>query len=303
MTNLILELGRLLRICLFCAPLFGQPVWTDVMNTVGTQTMASGVYWEYSNLDTNGYSAVAETSLASHSTFGVPRDGSGNPVSSGGDDPVCTSAPSYWTTSPPYYRFPQQRMESYVGTGIKGFGILGTFQAGSIGSFGSGSYLYESAYFHERGCYFGGREYGFFYDAYNGTAYAYWEVNANCGTSNCSAPSDRNCTGCTSTADVAHDVSVGNYANSQYYFEIYPTGNSSACAFQISVITPSFVTVYSQSIAVGSDITSVDPAFCGEVTSSSGATGYVTVGTVYGPTISSISTSTELLVSRAFVGK
>ncbi len=190
-----------------------QPTWTDIMNHTGYTTMASGVYWEFSNQDTNNYNEVTQTDIASlpnSPNLGVPRDSIGNPVTAGGNDPVCTSQPSYWTTSPPYYRVPQQRIESYYGAGVKGVGFLGTFGAGSVGTFYSGSYLFESVYFHEQSCYFGGREFGFFYDAYNGDIYAYWEVNANCGSSYCTAGTDSNCSTCTSGTDYQQNVSLGS---------------------------------------------------------------------------------------------
>lgn len=288
---------------LACVCASAQPVWTDIMNATRYTTAASGTYWEFSALDLNGYRQVPKTNIASYSVMGVPRSNTGTAVAAGGNDPFCTVKPSYWTTKPPYYRNPQQRIQSYQALGIKGVGFFGTFEEGFLGTFATGSYLIQSVYFSEQQCYFGGREFGFWYDAYSGNVYAYWEINANCGASYCTGPTDANCTGCTSGVDIAHNVPIGSFLNAQYYFSMYPTGTASSCAFQVNVMTGAYVTQLNQSIPVTTDITSVDPAFCANVLGSSGETGYVTAGTVYGPSISSISTSNELILSRVFVGK
>lgn len=294
---------RFILLAVLSVSAFAQPVWTDVMNHAGQTNALSGTYWEFSSLDPSGYQKVPSTDIAAYSVMSVPRNGSGVAVSAGGNDPVCTVKPSYWTTNPPYYRPPQQRMESYQAGGIKGVGFLGNFQAGTIGTFVPGSYLIEATYFHEQACYTGGREYGWWYDSYNGVVYAYWEVNANCGASYCTAPSDANCTGCKSGIDVADNEPIGNWVNSQDYFSIYPTGNASACAFQVTVTSPAYATLYSRTFVVGTAITNVDPAFCANVTASAGETGYVTAGTVYNPAISALASSNELILSRVFVGK
>lgn len=278
---------------------FAQPVWTDIMNQTGQTNALSGVYWEFNN----GFRTVPKTSIATFSVMSVPRSNVGTPVVAGGNDPSCTVQPSYWSTKPPYYRNPQQRLESYQMTGVKGVGFLGNFQSGTLGNFGTGSYLIQTVYFHEQGCYQGGREFGIWFDEYNQTMYAYWEVNANCGAAYCTAPSDSNCTGCKSGVDAAHNEPIGLWANSQEYFAIYPTGNASSCAMQVTIISPSFAMLYNKSLPVGSDITSIDPAFCANVTAPVGESGYVTAGTLYGPMISSVALSNELILSRVFVGK
>lgn len=291
-------------IWLACAvlPLGAQPVWTDVMNLTGYTNAASATYWEFSNGDPKNYQQTAKTNIAAYSTLGIPRN-AGVLATSGGNDPTCTVKPSYWTTKPPYFRNPQQRLQSYFANGIKGVGFLGTFEGGFLGTFATNSYLIQTVYFSEQGCYFGGREMGFWYNQYDGLVYAYWEINANCGGSYCTGPSDANCTNCTSGVDIAHNVPIGNFVNAQEYFEIYPTGNATACSFQVNVISQSFASLFNQSYPVGTDITMIDPVFCSNMTATTGESGYVTAGTVYGPTISSASTSNELILSRVFVGK
>ena len=281
-----------------------QPSWTDIMNYSGFTSAASGIYWEFSDQNANGYTKVSQTYLATYPNMGVPRDGYGNTVSSGGYDPDCTTQPSYATISPPYMRSPQQAMASYAATGIKGVGFLGTFGAGTMGAFGSGSYLFEAIYFHEQACYYGGREYGFFYDAYDGNVYAYWEVNANCASSYCTGGTDSNSSSTSSGADYQQVVSLGSsYTNANYYFLIYPAGDSSSCSFRVSITDPSGSILYSQLLPVDSTINSIDPDFCSNVTSSAGQSGYVTAGTVYGPTVSGIDTANQLSVSRVLAGK
>lgn len=333
--SLSIESGRRLlllsvAIMLACVGASAQPTWTDIMNYTGYSNEASGVYWEFSGADTcyasppaafsgECYTVTYNTNIASTNsgTLNYPVDSGGNPETTGSVDPVCSTAvPSYWSytgnsaqngVSYAVNRVPQQQLTSYYGPSsgsYLGVGFLGTFGSGSAGTMNGD--LVEAVYFHERACFFGGREYGFYYDRYNNSVYAYWEVNANCqygGGNYCTSHSDVGCDNTCTTTDTQHAVSLGAYTGTEYYFEIYPTGNSSSCSFVVNIIDTSYnpLSGFPQTISVGSDITGVDPYFCSNVTG--GEYGYVTAGVLYSPTISSLTSGNNLALSRVLVGK
>jgi hypothetical protein len=255
------------------------------MNMSGYSSMASGTFWEFSNQDSGGYVRVTNTDIGVYPNLSIPGLGAGNPATGGGYDPVCNRTVGT----------PTQYLESNYGTGVKGVGFLGTFGGQSIpgGSFGTGAYLFEAVFFHEQVCYNGGREYGFFYDPYGNGVWVYWGTNENL------------------SSVVQAQIQLTNVSvNSEYYYEIYPTGNSSSCGFQVTVLDTGFNTVYSNSFTVnsnnfpsGSTITGTDSGFCGAVTSSSGESGYVSANAIYNPTISSIPSNINLNLQRIFVGK
>ena len=151
-----------------------QPVWTDIMNQTGQSSMASGTFWQFSNISGNADKQVTNTDIAVNPNMSIPGLSSGSPATGGGFQSVCSRTVSS----------PTQYMESNQGTGVKGVGFLGTFGGESIpgGNFGTGSSLFEAVFFHEQYCYNGGREYGFFYDPYGNGIWVYWGTNENLGT-------------------------------------------------------------------------------------------------------------------------
>ena len=83
----------------------------------------------------------------------------------------------------PIYRNPGSYLESGPVPRARGFEFTGTF-AGALRSYQPGSMLIESAFFHESPIYFGGVEYGFYYEMTAGAAprlIFYWSTNSNCG--------------------------------------------------------------------------------------------------------------------------
>ena len=262
----------------------GVPVWTDILNIQGQSNMASGTFFQFSNLPGSPTQIVQNTSIVQHPNLTIPGL-PGTPASGGGFDSVCSRTVST----------PTQYLESYFGSGIKGVGFLGTFGGQSIpgNNFGPGASLFEAVFFNERQCYNGGREYGFFYDPYGNGVWVYWGTNENLGN-----------------VVQAQLLMTGVNPNTEYYYEMYPTGNSSACGFQVTVLNTGFGTVYSNWLPVnannfptGSTITGADASFCGVVTSSFGEAGFVSANAIYAPTISNMPPNINLNMQRVFVGK
>jgi hypothetical protein len=240
--------------------------------------MLSGTYWEFSNQDSVGYKITRYTDIAAWPNFTVPGLSEGRTATGGGYDPICNRQVDS----------PAQYIESYFGTGIKGFGIFGTFGGQMIpgDDFGPGSSLYASAFFHERQCYDGGREYGFFYEPHGNSIWAYWGTNEN-----------------TPSVQQTNIRLTGAYPGTLYYFWLYPTRQGASCGFQVTVLTSSYSTVFSEYYTVHSAITNADPEFCEAMTSSLGESGFASAGTIYTPTIANIPTSINLNLQRVFVGK
>jgi hypothetical protein len=268
-----------------------QPVWTDIMNQLGQTSIASGNWWEFHNLDPAPYDhrLVSNTDLTQfpdHPVLSIPGLSSGHPSTSGGYDPACNRSVGT----------PTQYLESNYGTGIKGVGFLGSFDGHSMpgSDFGPGAWLFESVFFHEQKCYNGGREYGFFYDPYGNGVWFYWGTNENL-----------------STVVQAQVLMPNVYPNFEYYYEIYPTGNSSSCGFEITVLDTGFRPVFgpaaynvnAANYPAGKYITQTDPGFCAAVTSSAGESGYVTANSIYQPPVSNIPSNTAVNLQRIFVGK
>ncbi|HEY6332410.1 MAG TPA: hypothetical protein VI756_24000 [Blastocatellia bacterium] len=262
-----------------------EPVWTDIMNLSGYSNMASGTFWQFSNLSGNGDMEVQNTDISTYPNLSIPGLSSGTPATGGGYQSVCSRT----------VNTPCQYMESNYGTGITGVGFLGTFGGQSIpgSDFGTNSYLFESVFFNEQYCFNGGREYGFFYDPYGNGIWVYWGTNENL-----------------SNVVQAQPQLTGVDPGTEYYYEMYPTVSGSSSGFQVTVLNTGYGTVYSNYISVDSDnypsgstITGTDPDFCSVVTSSSGESGHVTATTIYNPTISNIPSNINLNLQRVFVGK
>ncbi len=298
-----------------------QPVWTQIMDQTGQSTEASGQYYQMNN---GSITHANNTDVASYPYMQIPS----GPPFGGTNDSYCTSPPSWWTASVPaggIVRGPQSRLESNYGPAsgsYKGIGIYGTFGGGSVT--GSGGSILEAVYFNEQKCYFGGREYGFFYNPATDNLTAYWSTNSNCGTSNCSAPSGYNSgteisgpTAGTFTQPGTGWSTSGSYCGSTYpcYFAMYPVASGSSCYFEVEIIggsPPVYVTYYSSptpdvnAASQSPSVTSADPNFCSAIEAEDG---YFTAGIVYTPTLTSFSSSIELwldqqsFTSGMYVGK
>ncbi len=193
-----------------------------------------------------------------------------------------------------FNKFLESNNGPQMGNGTyKGVGFLGSFnKSGTVSSVGSGAYLYEAVYFHENGCYSDGREYGFFLDVPSGHVYAYWEAHAN------------------ASGDTQNKIDLGTgFTNGTYYFSIWPqttSGTGNGCQFNVSVKNTFLNEVWGggpYDVDYGSvNVTGADSGFCSAIVSE---TGYVTAGTVYNPTISTISDTSniKLSLSRVYVGK
>jgi hypothetical protein len=266
----------------------GQPVWTDILNFTGFSNMASGTYWQIGPNPQPG--ALVNTDLAViNNTLALSVStltGQGNQTGSftcGG-----VSAPVTF-------------IESNQGSGIKGVGFLGKFNAQFGGvplSYAPNNNLFESVFFHEDFCYGGSpgstsREYGFFLAASNSSIWVYWGTHEN-------LPSV-----------VQAQIQLPLSPNTLYYYEMYPTGNSSSCGFQVTILDPSFNTVYNNNFNVntsnfGGTITVTDPGFCGAVTAPGGDTGYVSANISAGVLVSGTLPPPSQLntyMQRVFVGK
>ena len=265
-----------------------QPVWTDVLNLTGFGNIASGTYWRIGPSPQPG--ALFNTNLAAIGNtlaLSVPTlTGQGNQTGN---------------FSCGFVSSPMTFIESGQGSGIKGVGFLGKFNApfgGVPRSYAPDNNLFESVFFHEDFCYGGSpgstsREYGFFLAASNSSIWAYWGTHEN-------LPSQ-----------VQAQVQLPLSPNTLYYYEIYPTGNSSSCGFQVTILDPSFNTVYNNFFNVNSNnfggtITVTDPGFCGSVTASGGDTGYVSANIAAAPLVSGTlppSSQLNTFMQRVFVGK
>jgi hypothetical protein len=265
-----------------------QPVWTDILNVAGFGNMASGTYWRIGPNPQPG--ALVNTSLGSigHTlALSVPTlTGLGNQTGSF----TCGHVPS-----------PVTFIESNQGSGIKGVGFFGSFNAPPGGvplSYAPDNNLFESVFFHDDLCYGGSagsasREYGFFLAASNSSIWVYWGTHENRPTV------------------VQAQVQLPLSPNTMYYYEMYPVGNSSSCGFQVIILGPSFNTVYTNFFHVnshnfGGTITARDPGFCGALTAPSGATGYVSANISASPGVSGAlppPSQLNTFMQRVFVGK
>lgn len=249
-------------------------VWTDIMTTTGNTDESSGVHWLFNAALGTNPTENTRTSVGTYPTESLQMNGT-NVQTSGGYDSSCSGV----------YRYPQERLESNYGPQhsgtYKGVGFLGSFNTGgSFSGFGGGSYLVESVYFNEIQCYNGGREYGFFYDAYTGHIWAYWEINANI------------------SGALINQVDLGTtFLNQTDYFSIWPQSKTGGgCEFNVSVKDA----IYENELwgkgpydvnANNVSITGNDSHFCQDIVSEYG---YVTAGTVYSPTITTISSPSSI---------
>jgi hypothetical protein len=264
-----------------------QPIWTDVLNVAGFGNMASGTYWRIGPSPQPG--ALVNTNLATiGNTLALSVSaltGQGNQTGSFS----CGSVPS-----------PVTFIESNQGSGIKGVGFLGSFNAQFGGvplSYAPNNNLFESVFFHEDPCYGGfgstSREYGFFLAASNSSIWVYWGTHEN------------------QPSVVQAQIQLPLSPNTTYYYEMYPVGNSSSCGFQVVILDPFFNPVYTPFFGVntsnfGGTITVTDPGFCGAVTNPSGDTGYVSANISASPLVSGTlppPSQLNTFMQRVFVGK
>lgn len=264
-----------------------QPVWTDILNQPGFGNMASGTLWQIG--PSPQPAAVVNTALpqiGNRVALAVPAlTGAGNQTGSFS----CGAVGS-----------PVSFLESNQGSGIKGVGFLGAFNAPFGGvplTYAPNNNLFEAVFFHEDRCYGGGggpsREYGFFLAGSNSSVWVYWGTHEN------------------QPSVVQAQIQLPLNPNTEYYYEIYPTGNSSSCGFQVTILNTGFGVVYSNQFNVntsnfGGTITVTDPGFCAAVTAAGGDTGYVSANITTGPLVSGTLPPPGQLstfMERVFVGK
>lgn len=299
----------------------GQPTWTQIENQTNQTTEASGIYFKMDGT----LSSTPKTDVTAFPTMHIPASNSWT------SDTTCSSAPSYWVPSVPPSRPPHERIVSNLGPSVgsyKGVGFYGSFGGGTLGS--GGGNVNEAVYFHEQPCYFGGREYGFSYDAGSDNLIYYWSTNSNCTTSgtNCTTP-----TGFNSGDEVSGPPSGAATepltgfstsgtkctTSSPCFFEMWPVASGTTCYFAIEIIGPG-PSYTRQWPTTGSGayhtatvdtytptVTTPDPHFCTNILSESG---YITATAQYTPTLSSIPSTVELnldlqstFTSGVFVGK
>ena len=272
-----------------------QPVWTDILNQPGFGSMASGTLWQIGGSPQPA--PIWNTALAqinNRLSLSVPvLTGQRNQTGSYSCGAVLS---------------PVTFIESNQGTGIKGVGFQGAFNAPWGGvplTYFPDNNLFEAVFFHEDPCYgvasdgvssngSTSREYGFFLAGSNSSVWVYWGTHEN-----------------QASVVQAQLQLPGVNPNTEYYFEIYPTGNSSSCGFQVTVLNTGFGVVYNHWLDVNSNnfggtITATDPGFCGAITSASGDTGYVSANITAGPLVSGTlppASQLSTFMQRVFVGK
>jgi hypothetical protein len=276
---------------------FAPPVWTDVINQQGFTSMASGNYFNtsqsaLSNIAIWGITPVANTLMLPANVSSLP--GPGGLVGCGA-----------------VTNFPVSYIESNLGGtgvlnqgGIKGVGFLGSFNSphpynNTFPNNFTGN-MFESVFFNENKCYGAnsgiahGREYGFFLATWDNSIWAYWGTDENQGIPNTQGQFQL----------------PGVFANTQYYFEIYPVQVSGSCVFQVAVFLSNGALVYASAPNVssfgGSAILTNDPGFCAGVASD---TGYVSANiepsspAVSGSIPSLPDSRLNVSMQRVFVGK
>ena len=264
----------------------GTPCWTDVMNTdqqfTSPPNILSGNYYSLGQgIVVAGATNISYTEITpSPSTLAFPTNVTSLPAE-GGPGPCGTvgKAVSYMASNP--------------GSGIKGVGFQGTFNAPLGGvplTYTPNNNLWEAVFFNENTCYNGGREYGFELAGSVSGIYAYYGTNEN-------------------TPSVAHiNLSLAGVSPQvSYYFEMYPIGNSSWCGFHVDVIKSDFSSQpINNDYWVDPSVTDADSQFCAVMTSATGETGYVSAGIEADPGVSGwlpSSSSLNLHLERVFVGK
>jgi len=264
-----------------------QPVWTDILNQPGTGSMASGTLWQIG--PSPQPSQVLNTALPQINdrlSLAVPSlTGQGNQTGSF----TCGFVGS-----------PVTFIESNQGSGVKGVGFLGAFDAPFGGvplTYTPNNNLFESVFFHEDPCYGGhggtSREYGFFLAGSNSSVWVYWGTHEN------------------QSSVVQAQIQLPLNPNTEYFYEMFPTGNSSSCGFQVTILNTGFGVVYNNQFNVnssnfGGTITVTDPGFCAAITSSFGDTGYVSANITAGPQVSGTlppPSQLNTFMERVFVGK
>jgi len=272
----------------------GQPIWTDILNLSGFGNMASGTYWQIGSSPQPG--PIVNTNLT-----GISNRVSLSVSNLTGQKNQTGSYSCGHVVSPVSF------IESNQGTGIKGVGFQGQFNAPAGGvplTYQPNNNLFESVFFHEDPCYGlasdgvtsdgnPSREYGFFLAGSNSSIWVYWGTHEN------------------QPSVVQAQLQLPLSPNTQYFFEIYPTGNGASCGFQVNILNSSGGPVYNTWLDVNSNnfggtITGTDSGFCGSVTAANGDTGYVSANIAAGLLVSgTLPPSSQLNTSmqRVFVGK
>ncbi len=278
----------------------GPPTWTDVMNLPWDGNMASGTFWQVGSSPQPR--PIRHTDLDRiHNTLSLPVS-----YLTGQQDQTGTYSCGTVVS-------PVTFIESNLGTGVKGVGFEGTFiaQVGGVPlAYRPNNNLFESVFFNEDPCYglssdgvssngSTSREYGFFLSGNGIGIYVYRGTHEN-----------------QQGLFVQTVLPLTNVEpNTEYYFVIYPTGDSTSCSFQVDVLDTGFGTVYSNLIPVDSfnysapgaqpTITLADPDFCGSVTAQSGDTGYASANISAAPLVSGAVPASQYLnlnLQRLFVG-
>lgn len=288
-----------------------QVVWTDILTQQGFGNMASGNYFQVGPspqpstiwyTDLVDIKPVANTLALSVST--LTGDGTQN---GSGYDPQSGTYSCGTVISPVTF------IESGQGTGVKGVGFKGTFNAPMGGvplNYYPNQNLFEAVFFHEDPCYglasdgrssdgSTSREYGFFLSGYGGGIYAYWGTHEN-----------------QVGQEVQAQFQLPNVQPGvEYYFEMYPAWSGGSCGFYVTVLDTSFNPVYPSTFTSvnsynypnpGPVITQVDSGFCGSIAATSGDTGYVSANISVAPSVTGTLPPTCQLntyLERVFVGK
>ncbi|HEY6248686.1 MAG TPA: hypothetical protein VI685_01930 [Candidatus Angelobacter sp.] len=287
------------------------PVWTDILNQLWYGNMASGSYFQvgpspqpstiwYTDLagiqPTPNTLSLAVSTLTGDGT----QDGTGQDPQSGSDS--CGTVIS-----------PVTFIESGQGTGVKGVGFKGNFNAPMGGvslTYYPDQNLFEAVFFHEDYCYglasdgrssdgSTSREYGFFLSGYGGGIYAYWGTHEN-----------------QRGQEVQAQFQLPNVQpGMEYYFEMYPAWSGGSCGFYVTVLDTNFNPVYPTTFTSvdsynyptpGPTITGADSGFCSSVAAAGGDTGYVSANISVAPAVTGTLPSTSELntyLERVFVGK
>jgi hypothetical protein len=287
------------------------PAWTDVLNLPGYGNIASGNYFQVGatpqpstawSTDLHDLHPTAYTVALSVTT--LTGDGTTNGT---GHDPQSGSFSCGAVNNPASF------IESGLGTGIKGVGFYGKFNAPAGGvplTYYANENLFEAVFFHEDSCYglasdgktsdgSTSREYGFFLSGYGGGIYAYWGTHENQQGQQVQAQFQL----------------PGVHPSTMYYFEMYPAWQGSTCGFYVVVLDTGFNPVYPLTFtpvnsynyaAPGAQptITQEDSGFCSAILASGGASGYVSGNIVVAPSVTgTVSSSVNTYMERVFVGK
>jgi hypothetical protein len=266
---------------------YPPPVWADILNLQGQSTAASGNYYRTGQAVVRNTDLAGITPLANTLTMPVTY------LTGMGGGPVnCGNSTEY----------PLSFIESNAERGIKGVGFLGSFNSPYpltelTDANGNPATLYQAVFYGDNPCYGGGREYGFFLDAYNNSIWVYWGAAENEGLPGAQ--------GQLQIPDV--------YANTQYYFEMYPVAVADApggCKLQETVyLSNGWVwEALSQNVTDfgGINILTYDPHFCDYLLQNYPyqEDGYVSANITPGQPLSGSlpESGLDLSIQRVFVG-